>query len=69
VLDQNALGLIGVEKEAGLRGVFDEDNPYRRTQEDMTNRLMDIIRQTSELEHQFGIPFPLPPVGLWCQEP
>jgi hypothetical protein len=58
---------FGVEKEAGLRGVFDEDNPFKRTKEDMTNRLMDIFTQTAELERQFGIPFPLPPVGLWCQ--
>ncbi|MEJ2042912.1 MAG: hypothetical protein P8X89_06530, partial [Reinekea sp.] len=66
-LDQNALGLFDVEQEAGLYGVFEEENPFKRTKEDMTNRLMDIFTQTAELERQFGIPFPLPPVGLWCR--
>jgi hypothetical protein len=68
-LDQNAMGMIGAERDAGLKGVFQEDNPARRTIEDLNNRRLEIATEVAELENLLGIRITIPPAGLWCREP
>ena len=63
-LDQNAMGMIGAEKDAGFKGLFQEDNPSRRTLEDVENRQADIAEQVTYLEDLFGTSFAVPPPGI-----
>jgi len=67
-LDQNAMGMHGAEQEAGLKNLFSEDNPHRRTIHQLNERCADIARQITELEATFGISFAPPDASVWESE-
>jgi len=67
-LDQNAMGMHGAEDSAGYMGIFDDENPYKRTVAQLNERCADIAQQITELEATFGISFAPPHASVWESE-